>query len=159
MTPAHARRCIGLLVITLLVATLSGATPALAKPPPPTANPDSYATAVNTTLQVDGVIRPGVLDNDTGGGGSKVAVLDTNVSHGDSVTLNSDGTFNYTPETDFEGTDSFTYHVTIRTLSSAPATVTITIGSPAANTAPVATVSLNDSSPKTNDTLTATATR
>ena len=147
------------LTFTLVVMGVSAAAPALADTPPPTANPDSYSTGPNTTLHVDGEVIPGVLANDEGGGGPKLAVLDTNVSHGDPVTLNANGTFDYTPATDFEGTDSFTYHVTVKGVSSAPTTVTITVATPPPNTAPSLTIpSLNPIWPKTKDTLQASTT-
>src|SRR5690606_9859342 len=44
-----------------------------------------------------------------------------------SLTLNEDGSFEYVPNADYAGTDSFTYRVTDGTLTSAPATVTIAI--------------------------------
>ena len=47
-------------------------------------------------------------------------------SHG-SLTLNTDGTFTYTPNTGFMGTDSFTYIANDGVLDSAPATVTIEV--------------------------------
>jgi len=63
----------------------------------------------------------------------------------------------YTPASNYNGSDSFTFKVNDGTVDSSAATVSITVT--AVNDAPVATVSLNDHSPKTNDTLTATATR
>src|SRR6185369_4438468 len=48
-------------------------------------------------------------------------------SHG-SLTLNSDGSFDYTPDSNYNGTDSFTYKANDGTDDSAsPATVTITV--------------------------------
>ena len=52
-----------------------------------------------------------VLDNDTDADDDPLTVtLDTDVSHG-SLTLNSDGTFSYTPDTNYTGTDSFIYTI------------------------------------------------
>ncbi len=45
--------------------------------------------------------------------------------------LNPDGSFTYTPDTGFNGSDSFTYHATDGTFDSAAATVTITVNDPA----------------------------
>ncbi len=54
--------------------------------------------------------------------------------HG-TLTLNADGSFSYTPNAGFYGTDSFTYTATDGNATSAPATVTITVYSvPVANT-------------------------
>ncbi len=44
-------------------------------------------------------------------------------------TLNGDGTFSYTPNPGFLGTDSFTYCATDGTDTSVPATVTIHVNS------------------------------
>lgn len=73
----------------------------------PTAVNDSYSVVHDHTRATG----DSVLDNDTGGGsggGSLTAVLVGGVSHG-SLTLNSDGTFSYTPSSHFAGSDSFTY--------------------------------------------------
>ena len=51
--------------------------------------------------------------------------------------LNADGSFTYTPNANFNGTDSFTYTVTDGTADSNVATVTITVDP--VNDAPVAT--------------------
>ena len=74
----------------------------------PVANPDSYNTLRNTTLNIPAA---GVLNNDTDTENQPLtAVIETNPSNGN-LTLNSDGSFSYTPNTDFVGTDSFTYKV------------------------------------------------
>ena len=56
-------------------------------------------------------------------------------THG-SLTLNPDGSFNYTPATNYNGPDSFTYKANDGTIDGNPATVNITIS--ADNDAPVA---------------------
>ena len=75
-----------------------------------------------------------VLANDTSGSGNPLtAQLVSGPSNGQ-LTLNADGTFSYTPNANFWGTDSFTYSAADGTNVSAPATVTITVGStPVAN--------------------------
>lgn len=60
----------------------------------------------------------------------------------------------YTPTGDFVGTDSFSYRAYDGLAYSVAATGTVTL----TNVAPTATVILGDHGPKTNDTLTATAT-
>ena len=68
------------------------------------------------------------------------------------LTINTNGSFNYTPNQDFYGSDSFTYKATASVLEdgqatetvSATATVTITINP--VNDAPVLTVNSNDTS-------------
>ena len=57
------------------------------------------------------------------------------------LTLNANGTYSYTPDPDFNGTDSFTYVANDGTTNSAPATVTITVGP--VNDAPVADNDVN----------------
>ena len=63
--------------------------------------------------------------------------LATNATHG-SVTLNADGSYTYTPAADYYGNDSFTFTVSDGSLTSVPATVTITVNP--VNDAPVNTV-------------------
>jgi hypothetical protein len=71
----------------------------------PTANADSYTLLAGQTYTVDAA--EGVLTNDTG---SEPLSVDshTNPSQG-SLTLNSDGSFSYTPTGEYSGPDSFTY--------------------------------------------------
>jgi VCBS repeat-containing protein len=89
---------------------------------PPTAVNDSYTTPENTQLNV---AAPGVLGNDIDDS-PLTAVLVDDVTHG-TLTLNSDGSFTYTPDTDYVGTDSFTYQAYDGEYYSNVATVTITI--------------------------------
>ena len=92
---------------------------------PPVANDDSYSTDEDTTLNV---AAPGVLGNDSDPEGDTLtAIKVTDPSHG-SLTLNSDGSFSYTPDADFSGSDSFTYKANDGSLDSNIATVTITVG-------------------------------
>ena len=85
---------------------------------------DAYTTAEDTVLTVP---APGVLGNDSDPDGDPLtAVLVTGPSHG-SLTLNANGSFSYTPAADFAGSDSFSYRASDGTLSSSPATVTITV--------------------------------
>ncbi|MEG4535110.1 cadherin-like domain-containing protein [Microcoleus sp. D2_18a_D3] len=73
---------------------------------PPVANSDSYTTAFNTSLNVTGL---GVLINDTDPENDPLtAILVTNPATG-SIALNANGSFTYTPNPGFAGTDSFTY--------------------------------------------------
>jgi VCBS repeat-containing protein len=91
----------------------------------PVANNDSYSVQENTALTV---VAPGVLGNDTGGSGTLTATEVKGPASG-TLTLNSNGSFTYTPNTGFSGTDSFTYTATDGVNTSAPATVTITVTS------------------------------
>src|SRR5206468_2313404 len=104
---------------------------------PPVALDDSYTTDEDIPLLVDG---PGVLGNDTDiDGDSLSAVLVGGPSYG-TLTFNADGSFSYTPATNFNGLDSFSYKASDGTADSSPATVTITVTP--VNDAPVA---VNDS--------------
>ncbi len=90
----------------------------------PVADGDSYSTYEDTPLST---VVPGVLDGDTDVEGDVLtAVLDTTTSNG-SLTLNSDGSFNYTPNADYCGLDNFTYHANDGTADSNIATVTIDV--------------------------------
>ena len=94
---------------------------------------DIYVTDEDTTLMI---AAPGVLGNDTDiDSASLIVVLVSEPSHG-SLTLDEDGSFNYHPAADYNGTDSFTYKANDGTLDSNEATVTITVT--AVNDAPVA---------------------
>ena len=93
---------------------------------PPVAVDDAYSTSEDTALTI---AAPGVLSNDTDVEGSALtAVLVDDVSHGD-LTLNSDGSFTYTPDTGFTGTDYFTYTANDGTVDSNTATVSVQISS------------------------------
>lgn len=97
----------------------------------PVAVSDSYAVVTNGTLNA----TRSVLANDTDAEGTPLrAQLNSQPTNGQ-VVLNADGTFQYTPNANFVGTDRFTYQAFDGVLSSAVATVTIAVG---ANTAPVA---------------------
>ena len=75
----------------------------------PIANDDTYTLDEDTTLTIEAV--DAVLANDSDIDGDSLSVsLDTNVSNG-TLTLNNNGSFDYTPNANFNGTDSFTYEV------------------------------------------------
>lgn len=79
----------------------------------------------------------GVLINDTDPDGDTLSVASwTNPSRSKAFTMNSDGTFTYTPQDNFNGTDSFTYRLTDGTNILAPVTVTLNVR--AVNDAPSA---------------------
>lgn len=87
-------------------------------------------------LTITKVANRGLLLNDTDVESDELAAeLVTPPSHG-SVTVHADGTFTYTPNLGYQGTDSFTYIAKDLVSQSAPATVTLTIV-PGGNVAPV----------------------
>lgn len=92
---------------------------------PPVANADSYSTTVNTALSVPAL--SGVLANDKDSDGDTItASVVAGATHG-ILTLNSDGSFAYTPNTGFVGSDSFQYQANDGHGNTATATVTIIV--------------------------------
>ena len=92
--------------------------------PAPTANPDGPFT-VNEDAVLN-VSAPGVLGNDTDPNGDPLTAVKVTDPQ-NAVTLNTDGSFTYTPPPNFNGPYSFTYVANDGTQNSAPATVTITV--------------------------------
>lgn len=103
-----------------------------ANPDQPVANPDSYSVAEDSLLTE---VAPGVLLNDTAPN-PLTAVLVSPPTVG-TVNLAADGSFDYTPPLNYNGTTSFTYKATDGALESAAALVTISVTP--VNDAPVAT--------------------
>jgi VCBS repeat-containing protein len=94
----------------------------------PVASDDNYLVPPDTPLNV--AASGGVLSNDTDVDLDALdAVLVDDVLNG-ALTLNPDGSFNYTPNSGFTGTDSFTYRASDPLLTSNPATVTILVQTP-----------------------------
>jgi hypothetical protein len=97
------------------------------------ANDDGEGVPFDLDLDVE---EPGVLENDTMDGesaseGGATAELVSDVIDG-TLTLNADGSFIYSPDVTFTGSDTFTYRIIFDTAVSAPATVTLTacVGGP-----------------------------
>lgn len=90
----------------------------------PVAVDDTASVAQDGTLHV---AAPGVLANDTDvEGDALTAALVTGVSDGD-LTLHADGSYDYTPNAGFSGSDSFKYKANDGALDSDTAVVTITV--------------------------------
>jgi len=120
---------------------------------PPTAMGDSYTTNYETTLTV---AAPGVLANDSDPEGRALtAALVEGPDHG-TLTLNTNGSFTYTPATSYNGPDSFTYTASDGTLVSAPVMVSITVA-PAPVTDKVSIVSATYNARKKQLSVTATS--
>ena len=115
----------------LLVRTnLASPTP----PTPPVTNRDLYITKAGTALTV--AAASGVLANDTDQNGlSLSATLGQTTAHG-TLVLNHDGSFTYTPQAGFVGTDSFTYTASDTASSSTVMTSNIVVGALNALTSP-----------------------
>lgn len=91
---------------------------------PPVAVGDSYTITQDTTLTV---AAPGVLGNDSDvNGDTLTAQLIPNGTNGN-VSLNTDGSFSYTPSTGFTGDDDFNYQVSDGLALSGLAAVVITV--------------------------------
>jgi uncharacterized delta-60 repeat protein len=91
---------------------------------PPTTVGDQYATDEDVPLHV---AAPGVLANDTVISSSFHAQLVQGPAHAPAFTFNPDGSFDYMPAANYNGTDSFTYRLVGGTVSSPTATVNLTI--------------------------------
>jgi pentapeptide MXKDX repeat protein len=91
----------------------------------PVAVDDAYSMDEGGTLDVT---APGVLGNDSDADGDALtAILVAGPLHG-ALTLNMDGSFSYTPEAGFSGSDSFTYRARdIGNADSNTAAVVITV--------------------------------
>ena len=93
---------------------------------PVAADDPGYSTNEDTVLTV---AAKGVLKNDTdvdGSGMAAVLVAGPSAAQG-TVVLNGDGSFTFTPTTNFNGAATFTYRATDGALSSNVATVTIAV--------------------------------
>ncbi|HEY3519314.1 MAG TPA: Ig-like domain-containing protein [Gammaproteobacteria bacterium] len=91
----------------------------------PVAANDNYSVAQDNLLSI---AAPGVLGNDVDADGDALtARLVSNVSRG-SLSLGPGGSFSYSPDVGFTGTDAFTYVASDGTHESAVATVSIEVG-------------------------------
>ena len=149
------------------------------QPAPPNQAPvavdDTYATDEDTPLTVgaaDGVLKNDTDDKLPAPPAALTASLVTGPARG-TLTLNPDGSFAYTPNSNFSGVDSFTYRAGDSALESAPATVTLNVrrvnDAPTANADgkttrqgvalvfPASELTGNDTDPDRGDTLTVTA--
>ena len=99
----------------------------------PVATDDVYTTARNTVLNV---ALPGVITNDSDIDNDPLTSIKVSDPANGTVILNANGSFTYIPNSNFNGTDSFTYKVSDGKLESNIAKVTITVTG--TNTPPVA---------------------
>jgi hypothetical protein len=77
----------------------------IANQPPETLD-DTYSTNEDQTLIV---AAPGILGNDNDNDGHPLAAIVTSQPSNGTLSLNSDGSFTYSPDPNFNGVDSFTY--------------------------------------------------
>jgi len=91
----------------------------------PLAFADTYNATKDTALSI---AAPGVLANDTGTPAPTAQPIAAGATtQGGSVTLNANGSFNYTPPAGFQGADTFTYTATNGLTPDDTATVTINV--------------------------------
>ena len=103
----------------------------------PVADPISINVGLNTTF------ADGLSGSDADGDPLTFSTGTTSPQHG-SVSINANGSFTYTPNTNYTGTDSFSFRVNDGIDNSSDAFVSIQVGGTPSNTAPVATpVSIN----------------
>ncbi|NEU06746.1 tandem-95 repeat protein, partial [Flavihumibacter sp. R14] len=110
----------------------------------PVALNDAYTTTEETPITI---AAPGILVNDSDIDGDAITAIKVTDPANGTLVFNADGSFTYTPNANFNGTDSFTYKVSDGSLESNTATVTITVTP--VNDAPVA---LNDAYTTTEET-------
>lgn len=92
---------------------------------PPQAQADAYSLEEDAILEVAAV--DGLLANDSDVDGDTLSIiLRTSTTSGE-LLVNPDGSFRYTPQADFFGTDQFTYQVTDGVLLSQVVNVELTI--------------------------------
>ena len=90
----------------------------------PVANPDAYTIGMNGVLSLQ---QPGVLANDVDVDWDVLmAYRVETVQHG-SLTFNASGSFVYVPDSDWSGSDSFSYYISDGRISSATVTVNLTV--------------------------------
>jgi len=98
----------------------------------PTAAADSYNVTQDTAFTSN---PPGVLTNDADPDGDTLSASVVTPPANGTLSLNTDGSFTYTPNSGFAGSDTFTYRASDGTLTS-DAVVTLLVSAP--NHAPVA---------------------
>ncbi|MBM7557587.1 tandem-95 repeat protein [Halanaerobacter jeridensis] len=103
----------------------------------PTAEDDSFATDEDTAKTID---LTDLLLNDSDLDGDSLSIVGSTAPANGTVVNNGDGTVTYTPDANYNGTDSFTYDISDGSGGSDTATVDLTINP--INDLPVAT---NDS--------------
>jgi Ca2+-binding RTX toxin-like protein len=120
--------------ITDGVATVSGTYTLAVTNTDPVANDDTYSATAGEVLTVDAAT--GLLSNDTDADGDPLSVFSVVPPSNGVLNASADGSFTYTPDGGFTGTDTFTYRI-VDGAGSDTATVTINVGAvPPSNDAP-----------------------
>ncbi|HEY0322463.1 MAG TPA: Calx-beta domain-containing protein, partial [Pyrinomonadaceae bacterium] len=119
----------------------------------PQASGESYSTNENTQLNV---AAPGVLSNDTDVDNATLTAIKVSDPSNGTAALNSNGSFSYTPQAGFSGTDSFTYKANDGAADSNVATVTINVNEGGTLAFSSATYSVNENGGSASITITRT---
>ncbi|MEF8866619.1 MAG: Ig-like domain-containing protein [Salinibacter sp.] len=90
----------------------------------PVATDDSFSAQEDSTLAVD---APGILGNDSDPDGDLLTPTVVSPPDNGTLTLSEDGSFEYVPDSNFDGTDSFTYEVADGNGAADQATVTLEV--------------------------------
>ncbi|MEH6657861.1 Ig-like domain-containing protein [Leeuwenhoekiella marinoflava] len=119
----------GLVLLTLLLSCSGGDdSPVTPDPEPevdePVAQADTYITGENESITFDDL-----LDNDTIFDFGRVSEIDSESAKGGTILDNRDGSFTYTPPSNFTGEDTFEYTLcdALTPVNCSSATVTITV--------------------------------
>jgi VCBS repeat-containing protein len=110
----------------------------------PVASDDSASTNEDTAVTID------VLSNDSDIDGDTLSVTSASAANG-SVTVNVDGTLDYTPDANFNGTDTISYEIADGNGGTSTASVTVTVN--AVNDGPVAADDLASTDEDTSVTI------
>ncbi|ELS02123.1 hypothetical protein Xen7305DRAFT_00018340, partial [Xenococcus sp. PCC 7305] len=132
-------------------------------------NDDPIAVDDEDTTDEDTAVTTAVLDNDSDPDEDSLTVTSATDGGNGTTTVNADGTITYTPEEDFNGTDTYSYTIDDGNGGTATANVEITVGSvnddPIANddadttdeNTPATTAVLDNDSDPDEDSLTVTS--
>jgi RHS repeat-associated protein len=93
----------------------------------PVALPNAYTVAPDTALNIS---APGVLGNDSDADADDLTATKVADPENGTVEINADGSFVYTPDNGFQGTDHFTYRANDPFSSSAAVQVSILVQAP-----------------------------
>jgi large repetitive protein len=120
--------------------------------PAPVARNDAFTTAEDTVVSGSLLANNGSgADTDPDGDALTVATVPVTGPTNGGVVINADGTFTYTPNANFFGTDTFVYRVTDANGATSTATATITITS--VNDAPLAPGVINNQTSNDGQTI------
>ena len=114
-------------------------------------NPGPVASNDSFTTNEDTAISGSVATNDNDADGDSLSFAQTSSPTNGALVFNSDGSFSYTPDPDFSGTDSFAYQVT--DADGAVATATVNIAIHPVNDAPTVTSPVADQNNFDSDTV------